>query len=313
MIARSIYASALDDLKAGGQFTGGVYGALLSLRSIMSILRSEGFQIGPIVACFDNGVPPSRMRLLPDYKQARRDRKELLSEDDRIKAFGQIGICYDLWQHLGALCLSYRQREADDVVAATTRLFLDRGDRVVVVSSDRDLWQTVAWGATVYDLRDAVTISAENFEGYSGGVPVSRWLLYKALIGDSSDGIKGADGCGPVRSKALLESVDFDDNDDGLAMLRHLCAVLRDRARDGKMRGFEQSVLDHEDHLNRVLRAIDLRESFGPTTKLSDRITQLPPVAPTTFLRACRSLSFSSIIGDPEGTLDLFRQAESRR
>ncbi|MBM3494212.1 MAG: hypothetical protein FJX72_07820 [Armatimonadetes bacterium] len=315
LISRAIFASALGDLQAGGRFTGGIYGALGSLRSILSDPLMVG--VGPIYACFDNGVPVSRMRALPDYKKVRRASRESLPEAEREKALGQILACYEMWPKLGVCCLSYKNREADDVVAAVVRVLLASGVHPTVVSSDRDLFQLVATGADVFDLRSRTLITLDEFAAHSDGVPLGRWLLYRALVGDSSDGIKGAPGCGPKRAKQLM--LDLDDSSladplDPHAQLRHLCAVLRDRAKDAKKpRAFETSVLSHEDHLHRVLRAIDLRASFGPTDKLAERLTSLPRVDTKSFLQQCRALQFSSILGDPLGMLNPFLAAEARR
>lgn len=316
LISRAIFASALDDLRAGGRFTGGIYGSLGSLRSILANPLMVG--VGRVYACFDNGVPPARMRALPDYKQARRESRDALPEEEREKAMGQIAKCYEIWPSLGVCCLSYKQREADDVVSAVVQVLLEQGIHPTIASSDRDLFQLLRLGADVFDLRTSSLITADDFEVHSDGIPLDRWLLYRSLVGDSSDGIKGAPGCGPKRAKQLVLDLDLDDivSDrlDPHAQLRHLCAVLRDRLRDEKRpRAFEQSVVQHEDHLHRVLRAIDLRDSFGPTDKLRARMEDLPRVDTKSLLRHCRELQFASVMGDPVGTTMPFTAAQSRR
>lgn len=317
LIVRAIYASALDDLRAGRIFTGGVFGALGTLRSLV---KDPGLRetLGPIVACFDHGVPPKRMRLLPDYKQARREANSQLSDADKEKAMSQISTCWGFWPHLGVQCLAYRDREADDVCAAVARLYLDEDMRVVVASSDRDLFQMVAWGIEVFDLRSNQFVTKATFDEHSGGVPLDQWLLYRALVGDASDGIRGVPGCGPKRAKQLLQEVDFEeiepkDNDDH-GKLRHLCAHVRDRVRQAKKpRAFERNLLDNEEHLGNVLRAIDLRVSFGPVRKLQKRLKEPPAFDSKSFLRRCKDLQFGSVLGDPLGTLDPFRACYQRR
>lgn len=312
LISRCIFASALDDLRAGGIFTGGIYGSIASLRALLTNPLVSG--VGRIFAFFDNGVPPHRMKALPDYKQARREAREQLDEDQREKALGQILRCYELWPLLGICCLSYKEREADDGVAAACRLLWTQGHQPIVVSSDRDLFQMVAHGAWVYDLRSQELITRETFEEHSDGIPLDKWLVYRALVGDSSDGIKGAPGCGPKRAKQLLDEIDFTDLPFEHDKLAHLCATVRERVRDAKKpRAFEQAVIDSEDHLQNVLRAIDLSDSFGPVGKLSKRMCELPSVDTKSFLRHCRELQFASILGDPSGTIDPFLAAQKRR
>ena len=315
LISRAIFASALDDLRAGGRFTGGIFGSLSSLRALMTNPLVAG--VGPIYACFDNGVPKRRTKLLPDYKQARRESREALPEEEREKALGQIEACYSFWPSLGVCCLSYKHREADDVVAAVVRVLAGQGVVPVVVSSDRDLFQLVAHGAEVFDLRSQSLITHETFEEHAGGIPLELWLLYRALVGDSSDGIKGSPGCGPKRAAKLIEDLDLDTlpaDADPHAQLRHLCAVVRARLRTSKKpRAFETSLLEREDHLHRVLGAIDLGDSFGPVASLTTRMQDLPFVDTKSFLRQCRDLQFASVLGDPSGTLDPFLKAQNLR
>lgn len=302
LIVRSIFATAMADLTAGGVFTGGIFGSLNSLRSIVA---SPEVRPGPIVAFFDAGVPPFRMKLLPDYKQARREKKEQLSEEDRDRAFAQIGQCYSLWPMLGVQCLAFKDREADDGVAAAARVWAAR--KPIVVSSDRDLWQTVNWGCSIYDLRTNQIIDADNFEEHSEGVPANRWLLYRTLVGDTSDGIVGARGCGPARAREVVARVHEDDAD---RQLDSLIAVLQ--AQETR-KAWEQSIVDSADHLHRVRKAIDLRKSFGPVRPLLARLEQLPEVQTKPFLKECIRLQFNSVLGDPDGTIEPFKKAQARR
>ena len=311
VIARAIYASALDDLRAGGVFTGGVFGALGSLRSIAV---SAEIQPGLIVAFFDKGVPPARLKLLPDYKQKRKERKELLSEDDKEKAFRQLRMCYDMWPLLGVQCLAYRDREADDGVAAAARLLIDAGETPVIVTSDRDLWQTIAWGARVYDLKTNSIIDADNFNEFTDDIPLHQWLLYKAIIGDASDSIDGVPGCGSKRAKQLLEEFLAECSEtDPHKQLRRLVAEVREAVRTRSPRKFEQSLIDTEERMHNVLDAIDLSSSFGKTDGLQARLQDPPKVQTRKFLAMCQKLKFGSVLGDPRRTLDPFVEAETRR
>ena len=311
VISRAVFATALDDLRAGGVFTGGVYGALGTLRSVVS---KRHLRPGPLVAFFDNGVPPKRLKLLPDYKSERKERKELLSDEDREKAFEQIAECYRMWPNLGVLCLCYKQREADDGVAAAVRIYLDQGLKPIVISSDRDLWQMAAWGATIYNPWDDFAVDAENFEEHSNGVPLDRWLLYKAIVGDPSDSIAGVRGCGHKRALALLQEMDFEGEADPQKQLRMLCAATRERLRtDKKAPAYVKGLAAAEDHLSRVLPAIDLWSSFGPRKRLTARLAAPPALDKKAFLRHCRDLHFASILGDPDRTWDPFRRAAKIR
>lgn len=311
VIVRAIMATALEDLRAGvdGPFTGGVYGAT---RTLVSVLNSPGVAASRIVAFFDAGVPPRRLELLPDYKSKRKESRQLLTPEQKERAFQQINACADLWPTLGVTCLSYKDREADDGVAAASRIFLERGDTPLIVTTDRDLWQCIAWGAEVWSLRDAVIVDRGNFEETTGVDP-GLWLLYRALSGDPSDSIRGVPGCGPKRSAELVASVGRIGVDEtylpprGSDAIGALLALLSRRPYDGtKLRKFEESVLQSEPMLRRTYEAINLWDSFGRLDALRARIEASASVDRKAFLRGAAKLGFASFLGDPDGVLGPF-------
>ena len=83
--------------------------------------------------------------------------------------------------------------EADDIMAMVAHKF--GYSRTVVYSGDKDLWQLAAFGATIVD--DMRTVSPRRIHPMKG-VPLNGWLLYRALVGDSSDRIDGVRGVGHV-------------------------------------------------------------------------------------------------------------------
>lgn len=310
VIMRAVFASALDDLQAGGKFTGGIYGSLSMLRSVIDHPEAD---FGAIVAFFDSGVPAKRLQLLPGYKQARRERKEILDEEQKEKAYAQLGVCRKLWPLLGIQCLAYKNREADDGVAAAAQVYLKQGHRPVILSSDKDLWQTVRWGARIWKMSDGGMIDADNFCDHSGGVTPETWLLYRALTGDSSDSIQGVPGCGPKRAVKLLSDFPVEPLAQPLDQLAELASSVRTEAGTRKLRAYESSLLEHERRLQDVLKGIDLSKSFGKLTGLRRRLKEMPTLQPRPFLKFCKGLEFASVLGDPERTLAPFRLAEARR
>lgn len=299
-------ASALEDLRAGIQPTGGVYGTLHTLRSILTL---PGLHPAAIYACFDAGIPPKRFTLLPDYKQARANRRELFTPEEKEQVFSQMGLVRQMFDLLGIVCLKYKQREADDVVAACVRLCVGAGTGTapLVITSDRDLWQTIHHGARVWDLHKKVLIDADTFVDYAT-VPAHQYLLFKALVGDSSDSIQGAPGVGPGRAAQLLQT----HAPEGAPRVQ-LEALVDALAGLPKRRKFEQSVLDHRVHLHRVLQAIDLSRSFGKTTTLAAAMRRRPACALKPFLRFCNRLQFGSVLRDPHTFFRPFREAQARR
>lgn len=312
LIVRAIMASAMDDLKAGEVWTGGVYGALNSLRSVLTL--PEVVPCG-VYAFFDAGVPEFRKKLIPGYKEHRRAQRELLTEEQKARAFQQIPLARDMWELLGVNCLAYKNREADDGVGAVTRYFLEQGKTPVVVSGDKDLWQVVAWGARVwYASTKSYWVDDGNFKERVAasfkcdGVDPEHYLLFKSMVGDPSDGIEGVPGCGPKRASQLIEEALGAKSVMAHEQLEAVRAYL-DAKPVKQMRKYEIEFLAHADRLKDVLRGIDLYSSFGGTKGLVKALHRPAEVKKVRFLKMCNRLSFNSVLSDPARTLKPFTQA----
>lgn len=94
--------------------------------------------------------------------------------------------------------------EADDLIAVATARALEKGLRVVIASSDKDLMQLVdgdkvmLWDA----MRDRVYGTPEVIAKF--GVPPSQLRDLLALVGDTSDNVPGVPGVGMKTGAELL-------------------------------------------------------------------------------------------------------------
>jgi DNA polymerase-1 len=325
LIVRSIMATALDDLKSHGAFTGGIYGSLRALRSLLSM---PDVQADRVFAFFDHGVPARRLKFIPGYKSARRERRELLSDEDKERAFHQIEQCFELFGLLGVRCFAFRDREADDGVAACVRVLATPEHRPLVISSDGDLLQTVRMGADVWDLAHDRLVTLDNFFELKGVEP-GLYTVYRALTGDTSDSVQGVRGCGPKRAAHMLNEINMLDFFElpppfvDLPVQEQLTAIrtyLHRRQQSveagvptAALSTWEEAVLKTLPILRRTVQGIDLSASFGPTTALEASLADIPPLQEREFLRACKRMEMRSILGDPEGYLRPFRAIQARR
>jgi len=143
-----------------------------------------------------------RRELNPNYKANRSEKpSELTQLLDRVE---EMASDYETYQVPGF--------EADDILATLARRSENVGERVVIVSSDKDLLQCLNSGR--------VTI-LQKFKTYRGrlespewmsyselfdrfGVTPPQWPEYRALVGDSSDGMPGVPGIGPEMGRSIL-------------------------------------------------------------------------------------------------------------
>ena len=136
-----------------------------------------------------------RRQINPAYKAHRPD------SDDDIRH--QFALSYEALALLGWPVLDEHAHEADDIMASAARAF---PGATVIVTGDKDLLACCAPDVRVHLLRPggAVECGPDEAREIFG---VEPWLIqdYKALVGDTSDGIRGIEGIGPKRALALIE------------------------------------------------------------------------------------------------------------
>ena len=153
---------------------------------------------------FDLGGAQDRLALHPDYKANREEMPEALSK--------QIPVIKELTRAMGLGGVEQDGVESDDLLASYAWALAQRGDEVLVVSSDKDFAQIV--GERIAMLLPPPTANpklgwrrldrAGVIEKF--GVPPSQIADYLALVGDTSDNIPGIPGVGPkTASKWLAE------------------------------------------------------------------------------------------------------------
>ena len=89
--------------------------------------------------------------------------------------------------------------EADDLMAWLSTIL--NGTKVIV-TTDKDLLQTISQDTKVYSPIKKKEITLQNFEEYTG-VPKEQYLNYRAITGDKSDNIPGIPRYGLARFKKL--------------------------------------------------------------------------------------------------------------
>ena len=92
--------------------------------------------------------------------------------------------------------------EADDVIAWLCHK-LD-GEKIVV-STDKDMWQLVDNDTKIFFPTGKKEINLSNFQR-EAGIAKEHYLLYKCVLGDISDNVKGVEGYGKVKAKKVAEN-----------------------------------------------------------------------------------------------------------
>jgi hypothetical protein len=121
--------------------------------------------------------------------------------------------------------------EADDIIGTLAVKHRDNMERVLIVSSDKDLFQFIGRHVYVYDaMKDRLYDEEEAVKKFE--VHPAQIVDYLALIGDTSDNIPGVKGIGPKTAVTLLEKYDTLDNI--IAHVGELSPKLQAMIGDGK-------------------------------------------------------------------------------
>jgi DNA polymerase-1 len=210
-----------------GELTGAIYGTLKSL-----IALSEQFRPVQIVGVRDSSAP-FRRNIYPAYK-ANRLRENSTPEEIRGREIfdDQLGKLERVLAGLGVPVLGIEELEADDLAALVAHGIPFSGT-TVLVSGDRDYVQLVRPGiallspmlrnhgklllsegpeheeASEEEWKRLFEVGPRTFikfvEKLPRGMGLDRWLLYRALVGDSSDNLPGVHSIGPAAALKIVE------------------------------------------------------------------------------------------------------------
>lgn len=258
MAFRAFYALPPDNfVTATGQHTNAVYGFVSMLTRLLETEKPTH-----IAVAFDVSRHSFRTEEYPEYKGTR----DATPEEFK----GQVELIREVLDAMGIVSLSREGFEADDILATLAYRAGNDGATVLVVSGDRDSFQTVTDNVTVLypgtgpgDLRRMTPQAVE--EKY--GVPPHRYPEIAAIVGETSDNLPGVPGVGPKTAAQWINKYDGLDNllaraDEiggkrGAALREHIDDVVRNR------------------RLNRLLTDMDLEVS---PTDLARRPTDIAAI-----------------------------------
>jgi DNA polymerase-1 len=101
--------------------------------------------------------------------------------------------------------------EADDVIATLATAGANAGMDVFVCSSDKDCRQLLSDRIKIFNLRKREVFDAATLKE-DWGVAPEQVIDYQALVGDSVDNVKGAEGVGPKTASKYLQDYGTIEN-----------------------------------------------------------------------------------------------------
>jgi DNA polymerase-1 len=208
---------------AQGRPTNAVYIFVTMLRKLLNEHRPEY-----IAASFDLPGRTFRDDLAADYKANRAPMPDELAE--------QIPMVHAACEALGVPILTSERYEADDVIGTLATKAQAAGFEVAIVTGDKDFFQLVRPGITVYNPKEEGTWYDAEGVTEKFGVPPDRVVDVLALMGDTIDNIKGVPGIGEKGAKELIATYGSLDN-----LIAHAAEIKHKRYREGLLANEESA------------------------------------------------------------------------
>jgi len=167
--------------------------------TVVKMLRY--LKVGECLVVFD-GESSRNIREDNDYKANRPDYSHLSDEEN---PFTQLKFIKAVLDYLNIKWIETEGIECDDYIAIITKKY---DGEIFISSTDTDFYQLVNRKVKIIKFRGKNTTFIDDrfiFHNYS--IHPSEFALYKAIIGDISDNIKGIQKVGPKTAVKIINSL----------------------------------------------------------------------------------------------------------
>ncbi|MEE9556611.1 MAG: 5'-3' exonuclease H3TH domain-containing protein, partial [Candidatus Adiutricales bacterium] len=185
---------------SSGQPTNAILGFVSTISKLIREKKPEYMALA-----FDSKGPTFRHEIYPDYKANRPAMPEdLISQQEYIR---RAVAGFNLAR------LEIQGIEADDIIASATKQAQKQGFEVVIVGGDKDLFQLLAKGVSIYDPKPKGDnyVTEESFRERFGISP-SGFLEAQGLMGDATDNFSGVPGVGEKTALKLIQEFETLEN-----------------------------------------------------------------------------------------------------
>lgn len=197
-------------LSHNGIFTGGLYGFVSQLSRLVSELQTQN-----VLVC-DDSKPYLRSDAFPQYKAGR-------STDPEMAKAGAVSrrLALEFLDAAGVPFWKVSGYEADDLLYCAVRRYRNRFRRIVVRSSDSDLFQ-------IFELGGRAMVAFDRGRGTKGAerylisdfraeydIAPAQWPEVLSLMG-THNAVPGIQGVGPKTALKIVRSGEFEEWNEGV-------------------------------------------------------------------------------------------------
>ena len=254
-----------------GHQIGGFVGFLKGLKLLNDRLSSRR-----VIVIWEGGGSPRRRAIFPEYKSGRRPQRLNRYYEDIPDTYEnrdyQLKLTIESLRHAPVQQIYVSDCEADDVIGYMCR-HMFRNNKIVVVSSDKDLYQLIDNNVTQWSPGQKKLITSEEVREKFGVWPTNMCLV-RSFVGDSSDGIPGVDGAG---FKTMSKRFPLLQEDQSLMLQDVLDEASRHSATKVQL---YKNIIDQQDIVRRnwKLMHLDIANLSGDQIKkINDSVSSYSP------------------------------------
>lgn len=211
--------ATINAINPAGHHIGGLVGYLRSVGYAIKTFRPTR-----VILVFDGtGSTKNKKNLYPEYKGnrniARITNWDVFDDkvDENEAMMGQMSRLIQYLKQLPVSLISIDKIEADDSIGLIVKHYENDPtcNEVTIMSADKDFYQLISDKVQIYSPTKRKTYKTTDvLEEF--GVHPNNFLIYKALLGDTSDNLPGVRGLGPkkiIKLFNLSEESELDLND----------------------------------------------------------------------------------------------------
>jgi len=200
-----------------GEYVGGVYGVLKSLKSILAHAGAS-----KAIFVWDGGKSKRRMQIYPGYKASRAIVVDEEAKRRRERYRSQRDILEGMLPMMGVRSNWIYGKEADDIIGWMVEKYKKEYPKILVVSEDWDYAQLIDKNVTIHFPIKGLDLSLDNFLERTG-YRFEWHNVYRGVLGDGSDEIDGVPGVGEVTLKKWVDKADALGYPPSIASLMEVC------------------------------------------------------------------------------------------
>jgi len=301
--------SLLKAMNPTGTHVGGLVGFLRSLGYVTRIMDPTRV----IVVWDGKGGSGNRQNIDPNYKAQRatsRITHWVLYYTKAEETEALINQLYRIQEYLECLPIQQimmEKLEADDIIAyIAKRASSSQVKKVTIVSSDKDFLQLVDDTVEVYAPIKKKTFTINNVKEEIGVLP-QNYNIVKALLGDSSDNLKGVKGLGIKTILSEWKSFTYDHN----ASLQDVWDHCETQLDEKKPKKIFAKILHSWDDVLRNFEIMDLHKTVLDENEISMIVdvmkTPIPDLQSGAFLHYLDQDKIEGITKNTDTWLENFR------